>query len=127
MDPIGFSLENFDPVGSWRSNDSGYRIDATGKMFDGVKLDGPVSLRQAILGHSDAFLGAFTESMLAYGIGRVIDYRDMPAVRAIEQEAARNNNRFSSFIMGVVKSAPFQMRHVEEAEPSTGDAREAHR
>jgi len=91
-------------------------VDAAGKMFDGAKLDGPVSLRQAILNRSDAFLGTFAENLLSYGLGRVIDYRDMPFVRGIEREAARNNNRFSSFILGVVKSPSFQMRRVEEVE-----------
>jgi len=116
MDPIGFALENYDAVGLWRTNDGPFKIDATGKMFDGAKLDGPVSLRQAILGHSDAFIGAFTESMMAYGLGRVIDYRDMPFVRAVEKEAAKSDNRFSSFILGIVKSPPFQMRKAEEPE-----------
>jgi Protein of unknown function (DUF1592)/Protein of unknown function (DUF1588)/Protein of unknown function (DUF1587)/Protein of unknown function (DUF1595)/Protein of unknown function (DUF1585) len=116
MDPIGFALENFDAVGAWRTNDSGFRVDASGKLFDGTKLDGPVSLRQAILNHSDAFIGTFTENLLSYGLGRVIDYRDMPFVRAIEREAARSNNRFSSFILSVVKSPSFQMRRVEEIE-----------
>ena len=74
MDPIGFALENFDAVGVWRTNDSGLPIDAAGQMFDGAKLDGPVSLRQAMLNHSDAFIGAFTENLLAYGMGRVLDY-----------------------------------------------------
>ena len=91
-------------------------------MFDGTKLDGPASLRQAILNHSDAFIGAFTENFLAYGIGRVIDYHDMPFVRAIEHEAAKNNNRFSSFILGIVKSPPFQMRRAEENENAPTDA-----
>jgi hypothetical protein len=122
MDPIGFSLENFDAVGLWRTNDSGFPIDASGKLFDGTKLDGPASLRQAILNHSDAFIGTFTESLLAYGIGRVIDYRDMPFVRAIEHEAAKNNNQFSSFILGIVKSAPFQMRRAEENDGAPTDA-----
>jgi len=122
MDPIGFSLENFDAVGLWRTNDGGFPIDASGQLFDGNKLDGPASLRQAILSHSDAFIGTFTESLLAYGIGRVIDYRDMPFVRAIEHEAAKNNNRFSSFILGIVKSAPFQMRRAEENESAPTDA-----
>jgi len=117
MDPIGFSLENFDAVGLWRVNDGGFKIDSSGKMFDGAKLNGPVSLRQAILNHSDAFVGAFAESMLAYGLGRVIDYHDMPFVRGVEKEAAKNDNRFSSFILGIVKSPPFQMRRAEEAEP----------
>ena len=119
MDPIGFSLENFDAIGAWRTNDSGFRIDASGTMFDGAKLDGPASLRQAVLNHSDVFIGTFTENLLAYGIGRVIDYHDMPHVRGIEREAANNGNRFSSFILSVVKSPPFQMRRVEESEPAT--------
>jgi hypothetical protein len=116
MDPIGFALENFDAVGAWRTNDSGFLVDAAGKMFDGAKLDGPVSLRQAILNRSDAFIGTFAENLLSYGLGRVIDYHDMPFVRGIEREAARNNNRFSSFVLGVVKSPSFQMRRVEEIE-----------
>lgn len=122
MDPIGFSLENFDAVGVWRTNDGGFPVDASGNMFDGAKLDGPASLRQAVLNHSDAFIGTFTESLLAYGVGRVIDYHDMPFVRAIEHEAAKNGNRFSSFILGVVKSPPFQMRRAEENESLPTDA-----
>jgi len=125
MDPIGFALENFDAVGAWRTNDSGFRIDSSGKMYDGAKLDGPVSLRQAILNHSDAFIGTFSENLLAYGLGRVIDYRDMPFVRGVEREAARNNNRFSSFIMGVVKSPPFQMSKAEEQETIPTEASSA--
>jgi hypothetical protein len=112
IDPIGLSLENFDAIGVWRTNDSGVKIDATTQMYDGTKLDGPVALRQAILAHSDAFLLTFTENLLAYGLGRVVDYRDMPTVRAIAREAGKNNNRFSSFISGVVNSTPFRMRTV---------------
>ncbi len=119
MDPIGFALENFDAVGAWRINDSGFRIDPTGTMFDGAKLDGPVSLRQAILSHSDAFLGAFAENLLAYALGRVIDHRDMPFVRSIGRDAAKNNNRFSTFVLSIVKSPAFQMRSMEEAGPDT--------
>ncbi len=117
MDPIGFSLENFDAVGVWRMNDSGFKIDSKGQMFDGAKLDGPASLRQAVLNHSDAFIGTFTENLLAYGMGRVLEYYDEPTVRAIDKEAAKNGNRFSAFVMGIVKSAPFQMRRAEDAEP----------
>ncbi|HEV3198627.1 MAG TPA: DUF1592 domain-containing protein [Bryobacteraceae bacterium] len=117
MDPIGFALENFDAVGVWRTNDSGFKIDASGQMFDGAKLDGPASLRQAILSHSDSYLSTFTENLLAYGMGRVLETYDMPVVRAIRREAARSNNRFSSFVLGIVKSAPFQMRRAEESEP----------
>ena len=119
MDPIGFALENFDAVGVWRTNDSGFKIDPSGKMFDGAKLSGPVSLRQAVLNHSDAFLGTFTENLLAYGLGRVPESFDMPVVRAIGRDAARTGNRFSSYILGVVKSTPFQMRRAEEADSAT--------
>jgi len=113
MDPIGLALENFDGVGSWRAKDGGLPVDASGRMFDGTKLDGPVSLRRAILSHSDAFVGTFTGNLLAYALGRVVDYRDMPMVRSIEQQAARSDNRFSSFVLGIVKSMPFQMRRAE--------------
>jgi hypothetical protein len=114
MDPIGFALENFDAVGVWRTNDSGFKIDPTGQMFDGAKLDGPVGLRQAILSHSDAFLGTFSENLLAYGLGRVIDYQDMPAVRTIDRSAAAHENKFSAFVLAIVKSQPFQYRRAEE-------------
>jgi hypothetical protein len=119
MDPIGFALENFDAVGVWRTNDSGFRIDAAGQMFDGAKLSGPVSLRQALLGHSDAYIQTFTESLLAYGLGRVVDYHDMPTVRGIEREAAKSGNHFTSFVLGIVKSTPFQMRKAEDTNPDS--------
>ena len=114
MDPIGFALETYDGVGVWRTKDSGLPIDSTGKMFDGAKLDGPASLRRAILNHTDAFLGTFTENLLSYATGRVLEPSDMPAVRSIERQAARNNDRFSSFIMAVVQSGPFGMRRAGE-------------
>jgi hypothetical protein len=121
MDPIGLALENYDGIGVWRRNDSGVKIDATGELFDGSKLDGPLSLRQAILKHSDAFIGSFTESLLAYGMGRVLEPFDMPAVRAIEKDAAMHDNHMSAFIMDVVNSAPFQMRRLDPAPaPSAG-------
>jgi hypothetical protein len=121
MDPIGLALENFDAVGVWRTNDSGFRIDPTGQMLDGTRLNGPASLRQALLGRGDEFLGAFTERLLAYGLGRILDYRDMPVVRSINREAANNNYRFSFLVLGIVKSAPFQMRRAEEPEPKRVD------
>ncbi len=126
MDPIGFSLENFDGVGAWRVNDSGFRIDVTGQLFDGTKLDGPVSLRQAVLKHSDSFMESFTESLFTYALGRVTDYRYMPAVRAIEREAAKDNNRFSAFVVGIAKSAPFQMSAADQTTVSTTAGRTAH-
>ena len=112
MDPIGLALENYDAVGLWRAKDNGQPINSSTVMFDGTKLESPAAVRQAILNRSEAFLGSFAENLLAYGLGRVLDYRDMPTVRAIAQDAGRNNNRFSSFVLGIVKSKPFQMRVV---------------
>ncbi len=114
MDPIGLALENFNAVGLWRSVDSGAPIDPSGQLYDGTKLDGPVSLRNAIVNRSDAFVGSFTENLLAYGLGRLIDYRDLPAARIIERDASKSDNRFSAFVLGVVKSVPFQMRKADE-------------
>lgn len=122
MDPIGFSLENFDAVGVWRTMDSGFRVDPTGQMFDGAKLNGPVSLREALLKHSDAFYTAFSENLLSYGLGRIIDYRDMPTVRSIDRSAAAHNNTFSSFVLAIVKSEPFQYRRAEESAQVTSPA-----
>ena len=115
MDPIGLTLENFDATGRWRVNDGGLPIDPSAEMVDGTKLSGPASLRQALLQRSSALLGSFTENLLAYGVGRVLDYRDMPTVRSVQRAAAEQDNRFSSFVLGVVKSAPFQMRTFHSA------------
>jgi hypothetical protein len=114
MDPIGFALENFDALGAWRWNDSGFPVDATGQLVDGTKVDGPASVRRALVGHSDAFIRTFTEKLLTYALGRGVEYYDMPTVRAIDREAASQGNRFSSFILGIVRSTPFQMRRAEE-------------
>jgi cytochrome c551/c552 len=110
MDPIGFSLENFDLTGKWRTKDGTAPIDATGQMVDGTKLDGPASLRQALMSRSDVFVSTLTEKLLTYATGRGLKYYDMPAVRAITREAAPRDYRFSSLVVGIVKSAPFQMR-----------------
>ncbi len=113
MDPIGLALENFDAVGQWRTKDAGMPVDTNGRMFDGSKVDGPVTLRNAILSHTDAVTGNFTEKLLSYALGRVIDDNDMPMVRSIERAAARDNFKFSSYVLGVVKSMPFQMRRAD--------------
>ena len=110
IDPIGFALENFDAMGRWRDLDHGMQIDATGELFDGTALDGPISLREAILSNSDAYLRNFAENLLSYGLGRRVESYDMTVVRDIVRSSAQNNNRFSSYLMGIVESAPFQMR-----------------
>jgi len=121
MDPIGLALESFDAVGAWRIHDSGFPIDSSGQLVDGTKVSSPVSLRQALESHSDAFLQTFTERLLTYALGRGVEYYDMPAVRAICREAAGEGNRFSGFILGIVKSTPFQMRRAEEGEGTDAD------
>ncbi|HEY3159624.1 MAG TPA: DUF1592 domain-containing protein [Vicinamibacterales bacterium] len=110
MDPIGFSLENFDNTGKWRTLDGKTPIDASGVMVDGSRLNGPATLRQALVGHSDVFAGVFAERLLTYAAGRGLRPEDMPTVRAITRAAAQNTYRFSSFVLEVVRSAPFQMK-----------------
>jgi hypothetical protein len=110
MDPIGFALENFDLTGKWRDVDGNKPVDAGGELVDGTKLDGPASLRQALLSRSDAFVTNATQKLLTYALGRTVHYYDMPVVRSIIRDAARNDYRFSSLVLGIVKSAPFQMK-----------------
>jgi hypothetical protein len=110
MDPIGFALENFDPVGAWRSREPGGPIDASGQLADGSKIDGVVGLRNAIVAHPEMFVRTMTEKMLTYGLGRGVEAYDMPVVRQIVRDAAKENYRFSSLVRGIVHSAPFTMR-----------------
>jgi len=110
MDPIGFSLENFDLIGRKRSADSGVAVDASGQLVDGTELNGAASLRRALISRSDVYVRTLTEKLMTYGTGRAMKYTDIPAVRAIVRDAARNDNKFSSLIVGIVKSDTFQMR-----------------
>jgi hypothetical protein len=113
MDPVGFSLEQFDLIGKWRDTDSGSPVNATGRLADGTALDGPASLRKALLSRRDAVAATATEKLLTYALGRRVEYYDMPAVRAVVRDAARTDYRFSSLIVGIVKSVPFGMRRYE--------------
>jgi len=117
MDPIGFSLEPFDLIGRQRETDEGVPVNAAGKLVDGTPLDGPGSLRQALLGRREAFVTTAAEKLLTYALGRRVEYFDMPAVRAIARDAARNGNRFSALVTGIVQSTPFQMKRAGEAAP----------
>jgi hypothetical protein len=110
MDPIGLSLENFDAVGAWRAHEGGTPIDASGELLDGTKIDGVMTLRQALVQRPEIFVGALTEKLLTYALGRGVAYYDMPAVRSIVRDASRQTYRFSSIIVGIVTSMPFQMR-----------------
>jgi len=116
MDPIGLSLENFDAIGAWRARDGsnvsslGTPIDASGVLLDGTKVDGVVALRKALVRQPDVFVGTLTEKLLIYALGRGTNYYDMPALRSIVRESAKQNYRFSSLILGIVRSTPFQQR-----------------
>jgi hypothetical protein len=110
MDPVGFALENFDAIGRWRVTDDGAKIDPSGILFNGARVDGPVELRKAITSRPEVFVGVMTEKLMTYALGRGVEYYDMPAVRRIVQDAGTRDFRFSSLIAGVVKSIPFQMK-----------------
>jgi len=109
FDPIGFTLENFDAVGKWRATQYGRTIDVAGQLTDGSRIDGPASLRQELVRYSPQFIRTMTEKLLIYALGRGVEYQDMPVVRSIVRDAARDNYRFSSLVEGIVGSAPFQM------------------
>lgn len=108
MDPIGFSLENYDAVGAWRTLDAGSPIDATGLLVDGSKLNGVVGLRQALERYSPQFVRVATERLLTYALGRGVEYYDMPLVRSIVHQTEPDRYKFTSLILAVVKSEPFQ-------------------
>jgi hypothetical protein len=113
IDPLGFALENFDAVGRWRDNDRQARtpIDSSGVLADGTPVDGPVALRQAILSRPDQFVQTFTEKLMTFGLGRSIEYQDMPTVRRIVREAEGDDYRFSALVLNIVNSEQFRMKH----------------
>jgi hypothetical protein len=119
IDPLGLALENFDVVGGWRIKDNGVTVDANGVLYDGTKLAGPADLRQALLSHSDSVIRNFTDNLMAYALGRRIEYYDEPAIRAIARKAAQTGNHFSSFVLGIVNSAAFQMSTADAAVTTT--------
>ena len=110
MDPAGLSMENFDAIGRWRAAEGGAAIDATGSLPGGTDFDGVAGLRGALLDRPEVFVGTVTEKLLIYALGRGLEHTDAPAVRAIVREAADDEYRLSSLVLGVVQSAPFQMR-----------------
>jgi hypothetical protein len=111
IDPVGFALENFDAVGQWRATTrEGLAIDAAGMLSDGAKVDGPVALRKALLSRPDVFAGTVTEKLLIYALGRGLEPVDMPVVRSVVRGAAAKNYAMQSILLGIVRSAPFQMR-----------------
>ena len=110
MDPLGFSLENFDAVGQWRTTDGESVINATGVLLDGTKVDGPAALRSALVAQKEQFVRTVAGKLLTYAVGRQMEYSDAPAIRSIVRTAAVDDYRWSSTILAIVKSQPFQMR-----------------
>jgi hypothetical protein len=110
MDPLGLALENFDGVGRWRVKEPGGIIDPTGQLADGSRVDGPVALRKAIVKRPELFVRTVTQKLMTYGLGRGMEYTDMPVIRGIASTSAAQNYRFSSVVLGIVKSVPFQMK-----------------
>tara|TARA_B100000949_G_C14076597_1_gene364069 strand:+ start:198 stop:608 length:411 start_codon:yes stop_codon:yes gene_type:complete len=113
MDPLGFALENFDGIGRWRTMDGTSEIDASGMLPDGTRFTGPDDFREALLKHRSEFVRTVTEKLLTYALGRAVQHYDMPAVRNILRDAASGYS-WSSLILGIVESQPFQMRKAHE-------------
>ena len=109
FEPIGLALENFDAVGAWRTQDEGTPIDASGVLVDGTKVDGVASLRNVLVSYSDQFERVVAEKLLTYALGRGVEYQDMPMVRSIVRDSAASKYKFSSLVLGIVKSPAFQM------------------
>jgi hypothetical protein len=121
MDPIGLALDNFDVTGAWRIRENGMPLDTRGELFDGTALETPADLTGALMERPVPLVRNFTVNLMAYALGRRVEYYDMPTVRAIARGAAANDYRMSSFILGVVNSPAFQMKAADlltdDAEP----------
>ncbi len=120
MDPLGFALENFDALGKWRTAEGDAPIDPSGVLPDGAKFQGPDGLRKVLLSRPEQFVTTFTEKLLTYALGRGIEFYDEPTVRQIMRQAAPNDYRWSSLILGIIKSEPFQMRMSQEPVAAAG-------
>ena len=110
MDPIGFALESFDGIGRVRKTEDGAAIDTSGTLFNGANVDGVVGLRRNLVAQPEIFVGVMTEKLLTYALGRGLEYYDMPAVRTIVRDGKSADFRFSSIVLGIARSTPFQMK-----------------
>jgi mono/diheme cytochrome c family protein len=119
IDPLGLALENYDVTGAWRIKDNEVAVDPVGDMYDGTRMDGPAGLRNALLKHKDMLLLSFTESLMTYGLGRRVEYFDMPTIRAIVRDVERSNYKVSAFVLAIAKSPAFQMRRLDEGSVAT--------
>jgi hypothetical protein len=120
MDPIGFAMDNFDALGRWRTVDaSGAPIDPSGVLPDGTRFEGVAGLRQVLLSHPERFVATLTENLLAYALGRSLDYYDQPIIRSVVRDAASHDYRFSELVLGIVNSPAFQSRKAEVQQAGT--------
>jgi hypothetical protein len=110
MDPLGFALENYDAVGRWRAEEAGAPVDAAAHLPDGTAFEGAAGLKNVLLDRREEFIATFTAKLMTYALGRGLEWYDQPSVRAIDRDAARDQFRFSSIVLGIVNSTPFQMR-----------------
>jgi hypothetical protein len=111
---MGFALDNYDAIGRWQTRDRYARmdVDASGELPGGIKLNGPDDLRQALVARPEQLARTVTEKLMLYALGRGVEYHDMPVVRGIVRDAARDNYRFASIVLGIVRSEPFQMKSI---------------
>jgi mono/diheme cytochrome c family protein len=124
IDPVGFSLENFNAVGQWRDLElEDQPVDASGAIPGDKEFRGIEGLEDALLRRPELFVATLTENLLTFALGRGVEYYDAPAVRKIVRDAGKDEYRFSSIILGIVKSVPFQMRRAEGVEKPLADAR----
>jgi hypothetical protein len=118
MDPIGLALENYDVTGRWRTRDNGTAVDSRGELWDGTPVQSPADLRDALLKRRESLLRTFTKNLMAYAIGRRVEYYDMPTIRTIVRTANATDDRISAYIMGIVNSPAFRMQKAEAAAES---------
>jgi hypothetical protein len=121
IDPLGLALDNFDATGAWRVKDNEVPVDSVGELYDGSKIEGPAGLRGALLRHQDVFLLSFTENLMTYALGRRVEAADMPLVRAVVREAAKQGHTMSAFVLAVVNSPAFKMAAPDAPAPKNAD------
>jgi hypothetical protein len=126
IDPLGLALENFDVTGAWRIKDHGSPVDPSGELYDGSSVNGPIQLRQALLKRQEVVLRTFTENLMAYALGRRVEAYDMPTVRAVVRDAGLTDNRFSAYVLGIVRSPAFQMSRAEDRLTTDAEASGSH-
>ena len=117
MDPLGFSLENFDALGKWRTTSDGVAVDASASLPDGSRFDGIAGLRALVAGHREDFVRTFADRLLSYALGRGTELSDQPAVRKIVRETAAQDYRWSAIVTAIVHSTPFDMSTNAENTP----------